>query len=127
MTTETIDLAPGPWRLSGAPNYRNVVDAGGAVVCSVAARPDGEANARALAEAYRAIQEARDALRVLTTYFDGDVPDISDASQVIDELASLLATVFGNANAPATDEPPPRGAKRAKAAKGILAPGGNLP
>lgn len=114
MAIENNDLAPGPWRLSGIPNYRNVEDANGAVVCSVAARPGGEMNALALAEAYHAVHTVRDALRVLTAYFDGDVPDISEASQVIDELASIVATIFGNANTPADNTIPARGSKRAK-------------
>ena len=126
MSTENTGLAPGPWRLTGAPSYRNVVDANGVVVCSVAARIGDEANARALAEVHRTNHAARDALRVLTAYFDGDGPDISDASQVIDELAALVAAVFGNANAPADDTTPPRAAKRVKAAKTTHASGDNL-
>lgn len=131
---DSIELSPGPWRLAGAPNYRNVLDAHGSAVCAVSARapenggPDAaEINARALAEAWRAIHAVRDALRTINAFAHGDRPAAGVLDQVTDELAAIVAAVFGNANAPASVAPPARGVLRTKAVKAVPAPEGNLP
>ncbi len=125
---DPVELSPGPWRLAGAPNYRNVLDANGAAVCAVSARgpenggPDAaEINARALAEAWRAVHAVRDALRTINAFTHGDRPAVGEIDQITDELAAIVAAVFGNANAPASVAPPSRGVLRTKAAK-VAAP-----
>jgi hypothetical protein len=125
--TDHLDLSPGPWRTTGAPNYQNVIDGNGAPVCSVAAGIYGETNARALAEARRAALAVRDALRVINDLVDGNRSGAGEINRIVDELASITVSVFGNETIPfarqeaetadvgdALASPPPAPARRGR-------------
>ena len=88
-------LSPGPWRITGAPNYRNVVDANGRPVCAVVGDVNGEVNARALAEACRAAHAVCFALRVIGEFANGGSPAVDEVDQVMDELGAVAVAVFG--------------------------------
>ena len=88
-------LSPGPWRITGAPNYRNVVDANGRPVCAVVGGVNGEVNARVLAEAHRAAHAACGALRVIGELANGGRPAVGEVDRVMDELGAVAVAVFG--------------------------------